>query len=280
MYLDFELLETFIAIVDGGGFTRAGERVHKTQSTVSQQLKRLEERVGARLLSRSTRGVALTEQGELLLGYARRLVELHERAVGALDATRMEGVVRMGAAQDVADGGLAILLAHFTRLYPGVRLEVRVDANCHLRERIGSGELDLAIVLREPGAGGEAIKRLERVWVAAPEFERMPREAVPLALFEAPCIFRNAALDALDRAGIPWRIALTTPSLAGLRAAVRSGLGVSVRTSAWLESDLRILGEADGFPPLPEVELALLTREVRVPAAAQLLSSVKEAFKS
>lgn len=281
MHLDPDLLETFVAIVDGGGFTRAGESLHKTQSTVSQQLKRLEDRVGAPLLLRNTRGVALTEHGELLLGYARRLLQLHAQAMVALDATRVEGVVRMGTAQDLADGGLATVLSHFARLHPAVRLEVRVDANCNLRERVGSGDLDLAVVLQEPGAGGEVIERLERVWVTAPDIQLSPDEPVPLVLFDAPCIFRNAALGALDRAGVPWRIALTTPSLAGLRAAVRAGLGVSVRTAKWLEGDLCILGKAEGFPKLHRVELALHTAPGMIsPAAEQLLSSVREALKS
>lgn len=260
--LEPELLRAFVAVVDGGGFTRAGRRLHRSQSTVSQQIKRLEERLETPLLARTTRGVALTERGELLLGYARRLLALNEEALAALEETRLRGGVRLGTAQEVADGGLADLLAHFTRLHPEVQLEVRVDANLKLREEVARGELDLAVIFQEPGqedeggVGYELIERLRRVWVAGTEPVE-GRTPLPLVLANGPCIFRNAVLGALDREGLPWRIALATPSLAGLRAALRAGLGVGVRTERWLEPDLRVL---DGIlPPLPEVELVMLT---------------------
>ncbi len=260
--LELELLRTFIAVVDGGGFTRAAARLHRTQSTVSQQLKRLEERLATPLLARNTRSVALTERGELLLGYARRLLALNDEALAALAETRLQGRVRLGSAQEVADGGLADLLAHFSRLHPSVTLEVRVDANLKLRDEVERGELDLAVLFQEPGQaqrgiGCEVIERLRRVWVASPELKVAKDEPLPLVLSNGPCIFRNAVLSALDAIGRPWRIVLSTPSLAGMRAALRAGLGVGVRTERWLEPDLRILG--DDLPPLPDVELVLLT---------------------
>jgi DNA-binding transcriptional LysR family regulator len=260
--LDLDLLRTFVAVVDGGGFTRAAERLHRTQSTVSQQLKRLEERLSTPLLERNTRNVTLTERGELLLGYARRLLTLNDEALGALAETRLQGRVRLGSAQEVADGGLAELLAHFTRLNPGVALEVRVDANLRLRDEVERGELDLAVIFQEPGEPGKGVRsevmdRLRRVWVSNRDFQVGPDEPLPLVVANAPCIFRNAVLGTLDAVGRPWRIALSTPSLAGMRAALRAGLGIGVRTDRWLEDDLVIV---DGdLPPLPEVELALLS---------------------
>lgn len=261
--LELELLRTFVAVADGGSFTRAAKRLHRTQSTVSQQIKRLEERVEAPLLVRDTRSVALTERGELLLGYARRLLALNEEAMEALAQTRLQGSVRLGAAQEVADGGLADLLAHFSRLHPHVHLEVLVDANLRLQELVERNELDLAVLFQEPGqatTGGmkcEVIERLRRVWVAAPGLRMSDEEPLPLVLSNGPCIFRNAVLSALDAAGRRWRIALSTPSLSGIRAAVRAELGVGVRTERWLEPDLRILHSE--LPPLPDVELALIS---------------------
>lgn len=261
--LDPALLEAFVAVVDTGSFTGAAKRLHRTQSTVSQQVKRLEARLSASLLVRDTRSVALTERGELLLGYARRLLSLNEEAVAALAETRLQGRVRIGSAQEVADGGLAELLAHFARLHPGVRLEVRVDANARLRGLVEQGELDLAVLFQEPGClfggavQGEVIERLARVWVAAPGFRIRDDEPLPLVLPNGPCIFRNVVLNALDAIGRPWRIALSTPTLAGIRAAVRAELGVGVRTSRWLEPDLRILH--DELPPLPPVDLAMIS---------------------
>lgn len=258
--LDPELLRAFVAVVDGGGFTRAATKLHRTQSTISQQLKRLEERLGTPLMQRNTRSVALTERGELMLGYARRLLALNDEALQALAETQLQGSVRLGSAQDVADGGLADLLAHFTRLHPGVCLEVRVDANLILREEVERGALDLAVLIQEPGQGGvgcDVIERLRRVWVASPALVIDPDEPLPLVLPNGPCLFRNAALSALDAIGRSWRIVLTTPSLAGIRAAVQAGLGVGVRTERWLESDLKIVD--DVLPPLPDVELALIS---------------------
>jgi DNA-binding transcriptional LysR family regulator len=144
-----------------------------------------------------------------------------------------------------------------------VVLEVRVDANLKLRDEVERGDLDLAVLFQEPGerlnrgGGCEVIARMRRVWVSSPGFHLPDVEPTPLVLSNGPCIFRNAVLGALDAIGRPWRIALSTPSLAGLRAALRAGLGIGVRTECWLEPDLRIL---DGvLPPLPDVELALLT---------------------
>ncbi|GAB6042997.1 LysR family transcriptional regulator [Endothiovibrio diazotrophicus] len=260
--LEPELLRAFVAVVEGGGFTHAGRRLHRSQSTVSQQIKRLEERLETPLLARTTRGVAPTERGELLLGYARRLLALNDEALAALAETRLQGSVRLGAAQEVADGGLAELLAHFTRLHPGVHLEVRVDANLRLREAVERGELELAVLFQEPGtaAGGttgcEVIERMRRVWVTAAERTIDADRPLPLVLPIGPCLFRNAVLAALDGAGRDWRIALSTPSLAGIRAALRAGLGVGVRTDRWLEPELRVIER--GLPPLPDIELALL----------------------
>ena len=261
--LELDLLRTFIAVVDGGGFTRAAERLHRTQSTVSQQLKRLEERLDTPLLLRNTRSVSLTDRGELLLSYARRLLALNDEALSALDETRLQGRVCLGSAQEVADGGLAELLARFARLHPNVALEIRVDANLKLRDEVERGDLDLAVVFQEPGqtlGGGahcEVIGRLHRVWVASPDLIVNDNEPLPLVLSNGPCIFRNAVLDALDSIDRSWRIALSTPSLSGMRAALRAGLGVGVRTERWLEPDLQVLG--GDLPPLPDVEMVLLT---------------------
>lgn len=278
--LDPELLRAFVAVVDGGGFTRAAMKLHRTQSTISQQLKRLEERLGTPLLQRNTRSVALTERGELMLGYARRLLALNDEALEALAETQLQGNVRLGSAQDVADGGLADLLAHFSRLHPGVRLEVRVDSNLILREEVERGALDLAVLIQEPGQGStgcEVIERLRRVWVASPALVIDPNEPLPLVLPNGPCLFRNAALSALDAIGRSWRIVLSTPSLAGIRAAVRAGLGVGVRTERWLESDLKIV--EDVLPSLPDVEVALLSASnTKEQVVGRLRSALLEAL--
>jgi DNA-binding transcriptional LysR family regulator len=260
--LELDLLRAFVAVVDSGGFTRAAQRLNSTQSTISQQIKRLEAHLSTHLLQRNTRHVNLTERGELLLGYARRLLAINDEALAVMDETRLRGCVRLGSSQEVADGGLADLLAHFTRLHPGVVLEVLVDANLKLREMVDLGELDLAVLFQEPGMQQnglrcEIIDRLRRVWVTSPEHTINQDESLPLVLSNGPCIFRNVALEALNGISRPWRIVLSTPSLAGMRAALRAGLGIGVRTERWLEADLKII-ESE-LPSLPDVELVLLS---------------------
>lgn len=279
-HIDTELLSSFVAIVEGGGFTRAAERLHKTQSTISHQLKRLEQRLGVDLLQRNTRQMQLTEQGELLLGYAKRMLEVERQTLEAMTRTKITGRVRFGCIQDVADQGLSEVLSHFSRLYPEVRLEVKVEANCNLRQLLERGELDLAVVYQDVGSGGMVIDQFERVWACREDFVIPEKGPLPLVLFESTCcMFRTAAIEALEGASIDWQIVFSTPSLAGLRAAVRAGLGVSVRTRKWLESDLRSVSP-DILPNLPPFELAIHKSSAKPEEAVErLLETIQQVLR-
>ena len=147
--LDLELLRSFVSVVDAGGFTRAGERVHRTQSTVSQQIKRLEEDLGQVLLHRDGKDVRPTEAGERLLSYARRLLSLAEEARDVLRQPDSEGAIRLGIPEDFAAYRLAKLLGAFSRSHPGLRLDVRADQSKNLSRDLERGELDLALFKRE-----------------------------------------------------------------------------------------------------------------------------------
>jgi len=261
-HLDLELLRTLVAIADCGGFTRAAERLHRTQSAVSLQMQRLEETVGAPLFRAAGRQRLLTEQGEILVGHARRLLAIHDEALGALSGAQLQGQIRFGSAQAFTEHSLPTVLARFARLHPNVRLEMRVEGNQKLIDAVHAGQLDLALVIQRPGTGGESLGRLPLLWLAGTE-ARLDAPPLPLALFDAPCPFRELALDALERERRPWRIAYTSPSLPGLLAAVRAGLGVTAQTPLSLGAGLRVAtGE---LPPLPEVEIAL-HRHPRAPA--------------
>jgi DNA-binding transcriptional LysR family regulator len=255
-HLDLELLRTLVAIADCGGFTRAAERLHRTQSAVSLQMQRLEETVGVPLFRAAGRQRLPTEQGEVLIGYARRLLAIHDQALGALNGTQLEGSVRFGTAQAFTEQSLPTVLARFARLHPNVRLEVRVDGNQKLIDAVKAGQLDLALVMQRPGAGGEPLRRLPLQWLVGDE-ACLTAPAVPLALFEAPCPFRAMALEALEREQRGWRIAYTSPSLPGLLAAVRAGLGVTAQTALSITPGLRPVAAEAGLPPLGEVEIAL-----------------------
>src|ERR1700726_2324686 len=184
---DLELLRSFVSVVDSGGFTRAGERVHRPQSTVSQQIKRLEDDLGQPLLNRSGKDVTPTEAGERLLSYARRLLSLAEEARGGLARAGNEGAVRLGIPEDFAAYRLAKLLASFSRSRPGLRLDVRADQSTYLRRDLERGELDLALLKRAAGEKGAIAVWPERVhWVtskAHPVTQKF--ESVPLIFFPA-----------------------------------------------------------------------------------------------
>ena len=171
--LDLELLRSFVSVVDAGGFTRAGERVHRTQSTVSQQIKRLEDDVGQPLLEPHGKDVTPTEAGERLLSYARRLLSLAEEARDVMARPGSEGAVRLGIPEDFAAYRLAKLLAAFSRSHPGLRLDVRADQSTYLRRDLERGELDLALFKRAAGEKGGIAVWPERVhWVTSKSHPR------------------------------------------------------------------------------------------------------------
>ena len=255
--LPTDLLRSFVAIADAGGIVKAAERVHRTQPAISLQVKRLERLLGAALLRRHGRGVALTEAGERLLGYARRILALNDEAVAALAPAALAGPVRFGTIQDFADTALPGVLARFAAENPGVCLDVRVGNSMALIDAVTAGGLDL-VLGSELRPGGTPLRREPMRWIGAATGS-IPTDApsgtvVPLVLMEAPCPFRDAALAALDRAERAWRIVYTSPSLAGVRAAVRAGLGVTCRTAALATEGLR---PVEGLPALPDARFAL-----------------------
>ncbi len=260
--MDLGLLRTFVSVVDAGGFTRAGERVHKTQSTVSQQIRRLEEQVGLSLLDRNSRSVLLTDDGERLLGYARRLLALNDEAHAALSGRPAAEMVRLGVPEDYAVERLPRLLADFARQNRRVRLDVRCDLSVRLRADIETGDLDLALVKQEPGhPGAHTAWREPLCWVGPADEDLHREDPLPLVLFPQGCVYRNRAVHELDRAGRAWRVAYSSPNDAGVRAAVSGGLGISVLPHSALPPSARFLGVEDGLPALPETELALLVRD-------------------
>src|SRR4030081_1723233 len=212
---DLELLRSFVSVVDSGGFTRAGGRVHRTQSTVSQQIKRLEDDVGQPLLNRTGKDVTPTEAGERLLSYARRVLSAAEEARDVVGGPSKEGAVRLGIPEDFAAYRLTKLLASFSRARPGLRLDVRADQSVYLRRDLERGELDLALVKRDAGEkGGIAVWPERGQWgthKAHPVTQKF--ESVPLIFFPAGCLYRTRAIHAIESAGRSWHMAYTSSSL-------------------------------------------------------------------
>jgi DNA-binding transcriptional LysR family regulator len=270
--LDMDVLRTLVAAQQLGGFNRAASQVGRSQSAISQQIHKLEERVGQPLFRKQGRGLALTEAGEIVLAYARRILDLNDEAVAALRGVAINGVVRFGLPGDFAETWLPEALGLFKRAHPAVRVEATVDRNTALADRLEKGQLDLAVLLSaEPRADSEVLATLPMVWIGSPRSVEYDTEPVPLAVFEPPCSFRAAAIGALDKTGTPWRIAFTSPSLSGLWAAIDAGLGITVRTTASVPQKLIALDNRAKLPHLPLAHLCMSSAgRTLSPAAARL----------
>jgi DNA-binding transcriptional LysR family regulator len=276
--LDLELLRSFVSVIDAGGFTRAGERVHRTQSTVSQQIKRLEDDIGQPLLIRSGKDVTPTEAGERLLSYARRLLALAEEARDVLARPDSEGAVRLGIPEDFAAYRLTKLLAAFSRSRPGLRLDVRSDQSMYLRRDLERGELDLALLKRDAGEKNGIASWPERVhWVTSKVHPIDPAvRSVPLIGFPAGCLYRSRAIHAIESAGRAWHMSYTSSSLAGIQAAVAAGLGLSILSEMAIQAEHRVLTAKDGFAPIDKTEVALLASPEASPATLRLAGRLAE----
>ena len=270
--LDLDLLRSFVSVVDAGGFTRAGERVHRTQSTVSQQIRRLEESVGRPLLVRDGKRVTPTEEGERLLSYARRILALAQEARDVVARPSGDGLVRLGIPEDFAATRLTELLSSFVRARPGLRLDVRCDLSVRLRGALARGELDLALLKRDAGEGDAIAAWPERLrWVAGRNHPIDPRrDPVPLVVAEQGCLYRNHAIHTLEAAGRSWHVAFSSPNLSGLQAAISAGLGIGILPEQVIQGDHRVLGAKDGLAPLGKTELALCTAPSANPSTRRL----------
>ena len=276
--LDPILLRTFVAVVQTGGFTRAAASLHLTQSTVSQQVRRLEEQVGAQLLERSARHVQTTSEGERLLGYAQRIVALLDEAGRVMGRSVDSGEVRLGLPDDFAAHALMPALAQFAQAYPGVRLVVTSGLSHDVWRAFNDGELDLALVKQRSGrAKGLASWPEPLAWFDSVSRPVLAHDPLPLAVFPPNGLYRLEMTHALDAMGRRWHVAYVSASLPGVSAAAEGGLGLTLLPRRLKAPGHRELGPAEGFAPVPPVEVALHAR-AQLPAyardlAAQLVSA-------
>ncbi|WP_455926705.1 LysR substrate-binding domain-containing protein [Pseudomonas capeferrum] len=279
---DLDVLRTFVTGVELNSFAKAADRQGRSTSAVSAQLKKLEEQVGTPVLGKSGRGLALTPVGEALLSHARRLLELNDSIFGSLHETQTAGTLRLGLQEDFGEHVLSDILRRFARLYPLISLEVRIGRNAELLGLMDNTRLDLALTW-ETGHNSSGCTRLGQTpmhWIGPRDKPLLPRAEdapLPLVMFEAPCVLRSAATEALDRAGIAWRIALTSPSVGGIWAAVDAGLGVTLRTRIGLPAHLRVL---DGLPPVPSLSYELhCSHPAPNAAVAQLATLIQSSLE-
>ena len=258
--LDPDQLRTFVAIAETGSFTRAADVVHKTQSAVSMQMKRLEERVGRAVFARDGRASRLTEDGERLLDFARRIVKLNMEAMLSFTDAALSGRVCLGVPDDYADRFLPDIMARFSRTHPSVELTVICEPSSELVQRIAAGTLDLAIITAtEMAARNTLVIRRERLlWVGSARHAMHLESPVPLALGRPTCQWREVALSRLAGIGRGHRILYSSPNAGAVAAAVLAGLAVSVFPESALRPGMRVLGTGDGFPALPPCDIGLL----------------------
>jgi len=271
--LDPVLLRSFCAVADTGSFTRAAESVHLTQSTVSQQVRRLEEQFGCQLLERGGRLVRPTPEGERLRGYAQRIVLLMDEAVEQVATGALHGAVRIGVPEDFAARALTPTFAAFADAYPQVRLEVTSGLSRALWQRFQDGDLDLALVKQRAGsAPGLAAWPEPLAWVDSRARPARLRDPLPLVAFPQDGLYRSEMTHALDAAGRRWRIAYVSASLASLAAAVEDGLGISLLPRRLAAPGHALLGAPDGLAAVPDLEVALHAR-AGLPAPARALAA-------
>ena len=278
-HLDTESLGMLIAIVDCGGFTAAAERVGRTQSAVSARIAQLEENLGVRLLERSRRGISLTETGERLVAHARRLLAFESEALSDLMGGTPEGSVRLGMPDDYVDAYFTPTIARFTAAYPRVEISIRCDLSKNLEPEVERGHLDVALFTRDSARpAGELLKREKLLWLAARGHRPERNEPLPLALFPTGCRARPHIAAALEKAGMPWRVACTSSSQGGIHSAVDTGLCVTALPECAAPPEWRRLGTAEGLPPLPDIEVGLLLARAASPAARRLAETLRAAL--
>ncbi len=257
--LDIDLLRAFLAVADSASFTAASQRLGRVQSAISAQIKKLEQAVGADVFSRGRgRSVSLTDSGEALAVYARRMLALNEEALAAVGRRTMQGRIRLGTTDTYAQSYLPSVLSLFTQANPGVELEVLCKNSRALLTALDRDALDLALITRQDDRkDGVLVRREPLAWAAARNYPLPQDGPLPLAFMPEGCAFRAAALPALDKAGRSWRIALHSEGPAGVRAAVSAGLAITVLPRSTLGPLLVSLGEQQGFPGLPPIEIAV-----------------------
>jgi DNA-binding transcriptional LysR family regulator len=273
--LDLDTLRTLAVAQDLGGYGQAAARLGRTPSAVSLQMKRLQDAIGAPLFRKEGRGVALTEAGEIVLRMGREMLALNDELLDTIRGASLTGTVRLGFSQDFAETVLPLVLSRFVKLYPLVLIEVRIEGNTALVDAVANGQLDLALAIGHADAPtAQMLGECELVWIAGNAFAFRADQPLPLTLLGPQCAFRKEALRKLDEAHVPWRIAAVSPSVAGIWASARAGLGVTARSLLGLPADLLSESEMFGLPRLDTFPITLHSRAESTNACVEVLRNL------
>lgn len=277
--LELDILKTFVAIADTGNFTTAAEAVLRTPSAVSMQIKKLEDTLGATLFRRDARAVTLTHHGEMLLSSARRLLSLNNEIVSRFMRPHMNGVVNLGAPDDIGDIILPEVLRRFAEAFPSVAVDVRIDSSGALRRQVAEGKLDIALFnCGNSGFSGEGelIYREKLVWAGKKCGAAYTKEPLPVSVWEQGCIWRSKALEALERSGRQYRISYLSAHHMGQRAAIRADIAVAPIARFLISDDMMELGEKHGLPDIGYYDVGMAMRA----DASEAVEAVGEYIRS
>lgn len=277
--LPTDLLRTFVTVVDEGGFSSAGGLLGRSQPAISLQIKRLQDLLGVPLLNKAGRGFALTDEGQLVLSYARSMLNLNDEVITRLTRSSVTGAVRLGVPNEFADSFLPEILGKFAQRYPEVAIEVGCELSTHLLAKLQKGEYDLVFGLhtsppQRSGRTGTASAEgwtESLVWVGSPQQPLHNRTPLPLIVAPKGCVYRQRILETLEKLGRPWRIAYTSPSFGGIKAGVLAGLGVTVLAKSTVPEGIAVLGAAEGMPELQGIRVHLHYDRVKTSEAVQAL---------
>lgn len=274
---DLNLLRTFVAVAQTGSFIGTGTQLGRTQSAITQQMQKLEAQLGRPLFQKEGRAKILTEYGHHLLRYAQDLLAINDDAMMALQEASSGGMLRIGSPHDIAESTLAKILSHTVRYLPNLQLDINIGRSPQLMEALHRGELDMTLSTRQDGSlEGFLLHSSPTLWLCASNYVHNAQLPLPLILGDGRSIFRRFALDALERHRLRWRQVYTSASPIGIKSALRAGLGVTPRSAQLLSDDLRILGEKDGLPPLPDIHYYLWIRPGSVnPLARQVFELLR-----
>lgn len=255
--LQIDWLKCFVAVVDAGSLSGAVSEIHRSQSAISMQLKKLEAALDCQLLVRGPRQHQLTPKGQLLLGYARRILDLHAETQAAFQGEELKGRIRLGVPDDYAARYLTPVLKRFTPHYGAVEIELNCEQSTSLIPRVKKGDLDMALVSRDNPRHGTLLFHEPMVWVGAAQFPVWKRDPLPIAVYEDTSLAKRSALHSLALQGRRYKVVYNSSSLAGQIAAVESGLAVAVLTQCSVPAHLEILGREHGLGPLDPMEVAV-----------------------
>ncbi|ENT05828.1 LysR family transcriptional regulator [Brucella sp. 63/311] len=282
--LDIDVLRTFVAIADTGSFSSAANAVFRTPSAVSMQIKKLEEQLGVAVFDRDARSVTLTGDGEILLGYARRLLALNREAVSKFVAPTVTGIVRLGSPDDIGECVLPLVLKRFAETHPGVTVDVVIDQSSNLRKRLDERRLDVTLVNISQAVPTrddvEIMLDEELVWAGAKCGTAYRRDPLPLSIWEEGCAWRANALQALEKSGRPYRVAYMSSHSTGQSAAILADLAIAPFSKTLLGEGIVALGPEHGLPPLGRYQLGMVIKQEAGPHIQVVADHLRNVFET